>query len=237
LHFSLRTKVVTLLVALSCVATAQATLLGAPSNASSQRQVVHQSLSASVAPGGAGGLLLALISAREPATGGQTTTTPRSTGLTWTLVTSRGARGGFVSIWRARTSGTLGRVTVTAELGQPSSQALLTVVAFGPGATLEGHGTGVGTASFPKVTLDAPAGGQVWAVGHDAASGAPRKLFAGQRLVRQLLSEGQHQAAWVQEASARKAGRVTVGARGTTESWTLAAVTVRPAAVARTGAS
>lgn len=214
------------------VATARATLLGGASSA----LVARQSLSASVTPGGAGDLLLALISAREPATGGQTTTTPRSTGLAWTLVTSRGARGGFVSIWRARTGGTLGRVTVTAELGQPSSQALMTVVAFGPGANLGDHGTGAGTASFPKITLHAPPGGQVWAVGHDATSGAARKLIGGQRLVRQLLSDGQHQAAWVQEASARKAGRVTVGARGTTESWALAAVTVRPAAVARTGA-
>jgi hypothetical protein len=226
-----------LLAALSGVATAQAVPLGGASRASSPRIVAPQTLSASVTPSGAGDLVLALISAQQPATGGETTTRPSSKGLTWTLVTSRSARGGFVSIWRARTTGELGPVTVTTTLGHPSSQALLTVVAFAHGATLGQHSTGAGTASVPKVTLRAPAKGQVWAVGHDATSGAPPKLIAGQHLVRQVVSEGLHQASWVQEASARRTGPVTVGTQGTAaDSWAMAAVTVHRGAVARTGA-
>ena len=137
-----------------------------------------------------------------------------------------------MSIWQAHASRKLTGEALTTQLGLPSSQAQLTVIAIDPGATLGPHANRAGKTGGPSLALSAPLGAQVWAVGHDADSGAPLIPLNGGKLAEQLRSSQAHAASWVQKASISKAGLMTVGEHARdSKSWSLAAVIVKPGVI------
>ncbi|MGO9976846.1 MAG: DUF6531 domain-containing protein [Solirubrobacteraceae bacterium] len=189
----------------------------------------HGTLSALVTAKQPNDLLLAFVSAQGPGGSRQTSTTPKSKGLKWVRVAQNSSRGGIVTIWQAHASRN-GRVTVATKIGKPSSQALLTVAVFGPGATVGAHATTTGKRGTPTVKVRTTSSGTVvWGVGHDADSGAVRKPDSGQRLVTHLQSRKNHDASWIQDTTVRKAGAIRIGDRApASKSWLLAAVAVTP---------
>lgn len=200
-------------------------------NGSTHQLGRHRTLGTRLTSVQSGELLLAFISAQGPKNAQQTATRPTSSGLKWALVTSASSPGGIVAIWQGHATRNLTRVAVTTQLGQPSSQAQLTTIAFDPGTNLGGHANRAGKASAPNLALRAAVGAQVWAVGHDADSGARLIPISPGQLAEQVRSPAQHATSWVQDASVTKAGVITVGERAPkSTSWALAAVTVEPTA-------
>lgn len=179
----------------------------------------------------AGELLLAFVSAQGPRNRKQTAATPKSPALKWRLVTSASSRGGVAAIWQAQPTRRQTRVSFSTQLARPSSQAQLTVITAGRGTARGASAKRVGKRGAPKLALRAPAGAQVWAVGHDAANGARPTPLRGNQLAGQLHSPAQHAASWIEHAKAATGGLTTIGTRARkSKSWSMAAVSIEPAA-------
>lgn len=190
----------------------------------------RRTLSTAVTTRHAGELLLAFVAAQGPKGVAQTTAKPKAPGLVWKLVTRAVARGETASVWQARARGKLTRLPISMRLGHPSTQALFSVVAFNPGATLGAHGKASTKRGAPKLRLSAVANAQIWAVGHEGTTGRLPAPLYGAHLDQKVSSRKQHDASWVQSSSVTTGGPVAVGVRSPlAKNWILAAVTVVPA--------
>jgi RHS repeat-associated protein len=159
----------------------------------------------------AGGLVLALVAVRKPSARAVAASKPSGGGLAWTLVARRGSGRSAVAIWKARAATKLSNATVKTRVPRHTTEPLLTVVAFEPGAALAGHSQAAGTSSSPRLTLNAPAHGFMWAIGNQVT--------------------GKHRGiSWVQRATGSQARAVTLHGKrpGRSRTWALAAATVRP---------
>jgi RHS repeat-associated protein len=193
----------------------------------------NTTLSAALSTPKAGELIVAFVSAQG---GSQSNSRPTAKGLKWVLVTRHASHGGEISIWQARAAKALHKAVVSTRLAAPSSEAMLSVVAFAPGTKLGVSTAAAGGHGAPQLKLHAPAGATVWSVGEDAASGAARRPLPGSRIVKQILSAKNGEAVWLQKQTVAGAGTVRVGdRRPASDSWLLAAVVVKAGGAAAAG--
>jgi RHS repeat-associated protein len=199
---------------------------------SSHRLRAHRILSTRLSGIRKGELLLAFVSAQAGPRARQTVKRLQAKGLSWSSVSTVSSKGETVGVWQAHADHDLAEGTISAELSRKSDQAQLTVVAFEPGATAGAVTRRSGKRGAPRLSIDASAGGQVWAVGHLA--GASRlQPAAGSQVVEQTHSARPSSIAWVQQRAATENGPVTVGGRARhSGAWSLAAVAVDPPAAA-----
>lgn len=183
-----------------------------------------QTLRATLSTHQARDVLVAFVSAQGRS---QSNSRPATAGVTWALVARRASTGGETSIWRATARRALHKAVVSTRLASPSSQALLSVIAFAPGTKLGAVATAGGGKGTPLLKLRAPARAAIWAVGEDASSGAARQALRGGRVVKQIRSTQNGQAVWLQTQAVSSAGTTKVGdKRPSSRSWLLAAVVI-----------
>jgi hypothetical protein len=174
-----------------------------------------------------GDLLLALVSAHGPGTGGQSMTVSGG-GLTWSLVKRAAGVRGTAELWQARASRVLSRVAVTARPAKGGYDGSLTVLALSGTKAATTATARSATTGAPSVALRTGyPGSWVVGVGSDPGSAAGRRPVAGQTLVHQWADRTAAATFWVQLSSpAVPAGTTTrlADTWPTTDGWNLVAV-------------
>jgi hypothetical protein len=182
-------------------------------------------LTATLSTRQAGQLVVAFVSAQGR---GQSISRPSTKGLKWGLVARRASGSGAISIWQATAARPLRKAVVSTRLASPSSQALLSVIAFAPGTRVGAGASANGRDGAPLLKLRSPGGATIWSVGEDASSGASRQALPGSRIIKQIHSAQPGEAVWLQNQAVAKAAQVKVGdKRPSSKSWLLASVVIR----------
>ena len=177
-------------------------------------------------------ILLALVSADGPGSGGQATTLSGG-GLAWSLVKRANGVRGTSEVWQAKATAPVSGAAIKAKPAKGNYDGSLTVVALSRTA-----GAGAATAAFaetgsPSANITTTTTGSwVIGVGNDPTSATGRSPQSGQTLVHQWVDTKPGLTFWVQSASpALPAGSpITVGDTSpTTDAWNLVAAEIRPA--------
>jgi hypothetical protein len=178
-------------------------------------------------------LLLALVSADGPSTGGQRVTAVTGAGLTWTLAARANGVNGAAEIWKAYAASPVSNTAVSATLKTGGFDGSITVAAFtGANANLgatAGHGSATGAAQATLTTTKADS--LILATGADWDTATTPTTLTGQSLVNMFADTVAANTFWAQQTTAPQAGTaVTVGDSAPTADRTnLTAVEVIPA--------
>lgn len=200
---------------------------------SSHQLRMHRMLSTKLSRVRAGELLIAFVSAQGRPQARQTVKKLDAKGLSWRPVSRASSKGETVGVWQAHANRNLAGGAISAQLSRESDQAQLTVVAFESGATVGGAARRMGKSGAPRLSIDAPAGGQVWAVGHLVGDGRLQPT-AGSQVTEQTHSARPRSIAWVQQRAATSNGPVKLGGRARNSgAWSLVAVAVNPSGAAK----
>lgn len=188
-----------------------------------------QTLMARLSTHHAGDLVVAFVSAEGSARSVQAAGKPTGAGLAFSIVTRRSSVGETVSVWQAEARRRVSGGSVSVRLAESSTQALLGLVAFAPGARVATR-TGADGASGPAhVKLSAVAGSQVWAVGHEENSASGRAPLSGETIVAQIRSAIGHDASWLETENRTSNGVASIGdRRPASGKWAVAAVEIAP---------
>jgi hypothetical protein len=143
-------------------------------------------------------LLVALVQADGPKSGGQTVTVSGG-GLTWTRDAAQNKGLGDAEVWSATLSRPLSRQTITATAGSRGYDVNLAVVSFQNASGIGATTTAFSSRGAPGATLTTTQPNSwVWASANDWGGDSRRTAPFGQTAVIQALDLTDRKAFWVQ---------------------------------------
>jgi hypothetical protein len=143
-------------------------------------------------------LLVALVQADGPKSGGQSVTVSGG-GLTWTRDASQNKGLGDAEVWSATLSRPLSRQTITATAGSRGFDVNLAVVSFQNASGIGATSTAFSSRGAPSATITTTQPNSwVWASANDWGGDSRRTVPSGQTAVIQALDLTDRKAFWVQ---------------------------------------
>jgi chitodextrinase len=160
-------------------------------------------------------------------------------GLTWTLKARKNTQSGVSEIWQAVAPSPLTAATITATRAKGSYIGSFVLISFvnASTGTAESAATASKSTGAPTVSIAAPAGAWVWAVGNDYSHSQARTAGTGQTIVDQYLATTVDDTYWVQSGTTPVTGAGNVSINDTTptnDQWNLAAIAILPSSAGST---